>query len=178
MNAYDLCQRHVVTVRRFEELSVVLAKATETRPSPLASHGSETATHAASAAKPTLAANQSQRLASAPPAILAGGPCLGSSGGADIGLLGRWRILEGVLRGVFRAPAEELPGPGHMLGKRRLDAQRPAGDRVRQVDRPRMEVELAADLAAELRPPAVAAVLLPAAAVLALRRLRRGNWLT
>src|SRR5215207_2973056 len=74
------------------------------RPSPLASQTSVRATQRASAAKPTLAANQSRWADSASPAAMAAGPCLGSSGGADIGLLGR--ILNSV----------EQPDEGANLG--------------------------------------------------------------
>ncbi len=52
-------------------------------------------------------------------------------------------------------------------GSGAVTTEPPAGGRMRQRDRARVQVQLAADPAAELRAPAVAAVLLAAAAVLA-----------
>ena len=69
--------------------------------------------------------------------------------------------------GVLGAPAEEVPGAGHVLGKGGGQGEGLAGDRVGEGEGAGVQVQLAADAAAELGAPALAEVLLAAAAVLA-----------
>src|SRR6056297_2929272 len=81
---------------------------------------------------------------------------------------GSCHILERVLRRLGRLPLEQVPGALHMLGQRRGQMQDRTGHRMLDLKRPRVQVQLAADITAQLRAPAVAEVLLPRAAVFAI----------